>query len=268
MTTRRERLERKLELRREWAAKREAKATAAFNQAHSMASVIPFGQPILVGHHSERSDRNYRERIHSKMGAAVESQSMAEHHESKAEGIERQLDTCIFSDDDGAIEQIQDKIAKLEAKREFNNAVNKIIRAKPKNEITPEKLAKLAEMGASESTARQLFVPDFCGRIGIPSYVNQNLSGNIARLKKRIDSIAIRNDRADKAESAPDGFVIEGGEWVSVTFAEKPARQILDELKAAGFRWGGGSWSGRRDKLPASLQTSPASSPEALTESA
>lgn len=265
MLTRRERLERKLELRREWAAKREAKATAAFNQAHTMAAVIPFGQPILVGHHSESRDRNYRERIHNKMGAAVESQSMAEHHESKADGIEHQLETCIFSDDDGAIEAIQEKIAKLEAKREFNNAVNKIIRAKPKNECTPEKIAQLAEMGASESTARELFKPDFCGRIGIPSYVNQNLGGNIARLKKRIDFISIRNDRAEKAESVPEGFVIEGGEWVSVTFSEKPDRKILDELKAAGFRWGGGSWTGRRDKIPASLQPEPTAEPLTTT---
>ena len=25
-------------------------------------SVIPFGQPILIGHHSEKRDRNYRRR--------------------------------------------------------------------------------------------------------------------------------------------------------------------------------------------------------------
>src|SRR5713226_1456384 len=33
-----------------------------YNHAHEMASVIPFGQPILVGHHSEKRDRRYRER--------------------------------------------------------------------------------------------------------------------------------------------------------------------------------------------------------------
>ena len=32
----------------------EAAASAASNQASRMASVIPFGQPILIGHHSER----------------------------------------------------------------------------------------------------------------------------------------------------------------------------------------------------------------------
>lgn len=55
--TRRERLERKLELRREWAEKREAKAAAAFQASHDMVSVIPMGQPILIGHHSENGHR-------------------------------------------------------------------------------------------------------------------------------------------------------------------------------------------------------------------
>lgn len=33
------------------------------DQARDMAAHIPFGQPILVGHHSERGDRRYRGRI-------------------------------------------------------------------------------------------------------------------------------------------------------------------------------------------------------------
>ena len=40
------------------------------DQAHEMASAIPFGQPILVGHHSEGRDRRYRDRIHNTFGKA------------------------------------------------------------------------------------------------------------------------------------------------------------------------------------------------------
>jgi hypothetical protein len=40
---------------------------------------------------------------------------------------------------------------------------------------------------------------------------------------------------------------------VRVTFAEKPRRELLNELRGAGFRWAGGSWQGRRDALPASV---------------
>ena len=34
---------------------------------------------------------------------------------------------------------------------------------------------------------------------------------------------------------------------------DKPERAVIDALKAAGFRWGAGSWSGRTENLPASV---------------
>jgi hypothetical protein len=37
---------------------------ALYDDAHRMADAIPFGQPILDGHHSEGRDRRYRDRIH------------------------------------------------------------------------------------------------------------------------------------------------------------------------------------------------------------
>lgn len=252
--TRRERLERKAELRREWAAKRAASATQRFDAARAVTAGIPTGQPILVGHHSERAHRNVLARSDSHMRAGVESADMAEHHASKAEGIERQLANTIFSDDENAIEELEAKIADLEAKRELNNTINKIIRAKPKNELTDDKVAKLVDLGMKDSSARKLFEPDFAGRIGIPSYVNQNMGGVIGNAKKRIEDIKRRQDRSQAAESN-GGVAIEGtGDWVSVTFAEKPDRTILNDLKAAGFHWSGGSWTGKRENLPASVQ--------------
>lgn len=40
-----------------------ATATATIDRARGMADAIPFGQPMLVGHHSYNRDRNYRNRI-------------------------------------------------------------------------------------------------------------------------------------------------------------------------------------------------------------
>ena len=56
-----------------------------------------------------------------------------------------------------------------------------------------------------------------------------------------------------KAETA-GGFLIRrnpDANWCTVIFAEKPSREILDALKAAGYGWGGGCWNGYLDKLPA-----------------
>jgi hypothetical protein len=67
------------------AEKAEKKSDQLFDKAKEMASIIPFGQPILVGHHSEKRDRNYRDRIHNTFGKAFEEQEKAEYYSGKAE---------------------------------------------------------------------------------------------------------------------------------------------------------------------------------------
>jgi len=62
--TRRERLETA-------AAKARKEAEVLLGSAHTMADAIPFGQPILVGHHSEGRDRRYRARIEGKFSKGV-----------------------------------------------------------------------------------------------------------------------------------------------------------------------------------------------------
>ncbi|GGU26497.1 DUF3560 domain-containing protein [Streptomyces violascens] len=49
------------------------------DQAHGMASRIPFGQPVLVGHHSERADRRSRERISSAQDKSFAEAGKASH---------------------------------------------------------------------------------------------------------------------------------------------------------------------------------------------
>jgi hypothetical protein len=39
-----------------------------------------------------------------------------------------------------------------------------------------------------------------------------------------------------------------------VNFADKPDREILNALKAAGFRWGNGCWSGKTENVPACVR--------------
>ena len=72
----------------------------------------------------------------------------------------------------------------------------------------------------------------------------------ILRDKERIEEIKQRTERSAKAEQSGGVVVEESGEWCRITFAEKPSREVLDALKAAGFRWGGGSWGGRTADIP------------------
>lgn len=241
--TRRERAIARLERRREWAAGRHQKAAAAYAVGAPYRGDIAFNtQP---GHIPERA------RVIAATERSFEHENMAAHHEAKAAGIERQLATTIFSDDDNAVEALRAKIAKSRASLEKMKAANQIIR-KFKSDI-PAGIAALAAAGFPGKAA-SLFSPDFAGRIGFPSYALTNLGANIRRMEARIVEIERQHDRQQAAESAPGGVAIEGVEdYINIRFAEKPERTILDALKSAGFRWSGGAWCGYRARIPAEV---------------
>ena len=246
--TRRERLERKLERRRDWAAAREADAASRFKTAHSIVEHIPFGQPILVGHHSEKRHRAALSRHDANMSKGCESASMAEHHEQKAAGLKTQLERSIFSDDPDAIEALEAKVEALEAERDRMKAINKAIRSgegwesRMQPPLTDGERKELSDLARCWGGVYKK---------GFPPYALTNLGGNIRRAKERIEIVKRRQARTEQAEQSAGGVVIEGGDWVRVTFAEKPSRDVLNALRDAGFRWGGGSWTGQRVNLPA-----------------
>jgi len=246
--TRRERLERKLEKRQEWAAARERDAAARFEAARKATEHIPLGQPILVGHHSEKKHRAAIARSDSNMRAGCELASMAEHHEEKAAGLERQLDRSIFSDDENAIAALEERIAEREAKRDRMKAINAAHKKFLKNPASLD----TAPLSDEEKAFIRAYKPAYSWEPHpFPPYAFQNLGGNIRRDKERIEEIKRRTARIEKAEAAGGVAIEEFGEYVTVTFAEKPAREILNALRDAGFRWGAGHWSARKDKLPA-----------------
>lgn len=67
------------------AEKREQEASALSTSAHQMGDAIPFGQPILIGHHSERHDRNYRARIQARYSKSFALLKEAEKLRARAE---------------------------------------------------------------------------------------------------------------------------------------------------------------------------------------
>lgn len=80
-----ERAETRAERAEKRAENAEKVSDALYKRATEMSSAIPFGQPILVGHHSEKRDRNYRQRIHNTFGKAFEEQEKADYYKQRAE---------------------------------------------------------------------------------------------------------------------------------------------------------------------------------------
>lgn len=182
MSTRERRLARAARLQG-WAAAREVKAEALSVQSSAMASVIPFGQPILAGHYSQGRDERYRARIGAKMDAAVANSRKAAEMSSKAANILAAADRAIYSDDPDAVEALEARIVVLEGERDRWKAYNAACRKA--GQATTEALELLDEGQrrtiVSMANARQLKANG-----AAPSYATSNLSGNIKRNRDRL----------------------------------------------------------------------------------
>jgi protein-L-isoaspartate O-methyltransferase len=88
-TTLVERAEVKADRLEDLSTRRAQDGDRAQNAVHAIADGIPFGQPILVGHHSERHARKDAEKIEKGMRRAVEMWKAAEYWQSRAKGAIR-----------------------------------------------------------------------------------------------------------------------------------------------------------------------------------
>lgn len=217
--TYRERRAARAERLRGWAEKRRRKSDASFSAAHNLAAQIPFGQPILVGHHSERRARRDAERIHNGIARGIEHQQKADNMTSRAAEIDRQADRSVYRDDPDAIEQLEARIADLEATRERRKTINREIRKGTgwEQRITPPL--------ADEERADLLRAAQFSGTAGYPSYVFQNLSGSLTRQRARLAQL-----RQEQAATAGN---IEQGKECSVSAEMKDTPSPIAEFAGA-----------------------------------
>ncbi len=203
------------------------------------ADFIPFGQPILIGHHSERRHRRDISRMRNNIDKSFEARSKAEHYEGKIENLESNY--AISSDDPDAVNKLERKLADMEKNHEYMKAANKIVKSK---KLTQEqKLVVLESLGHTEKEAKDLLYGDFCGRIG---YAGYKLSNNNANMKTVRDRIASIKANVIKAIDAPEvnypdlGLkVLRNAEAnrIQLIFNGKPCDTVRSLLKSNGFKW-------------------------------
>lgn len=222
----------------ELADKARRESAAAHDHARRMASVIPFGQPILVGHHSEGRDRRYRARIGKAFDKSAELSRKASYYDQRAESVGK---GGISSDDPAAIDKLRAELAKLETLQDTMKRANVCVRKQDR--------AGLAAMGFSEARIAQLFTPDFCGRLGFPDYALTNNSANMRRIRQRIEALQARPTESTERQiplvgesptSAGNGVTVREDTTenrVMLIFPGKPAEAVRAILKASGFKW-------------------------------
>lgn len=168
------------------------------------------------------SDRNYKE--------FQEIQKILDKIRSIANGKD-----IIKSGDENAVEKLEKKLAGLKENQEKMKAANKALRMKD----TEKGDAALRELGYTYAQIAELRKPDFCGRVGFPSYMLTNNNQNIHRVENRLKALKAAKEQ-ENTESENEHFrVVENTEIMRLQlfFYGKPDSATRDLLKKNGFRW-------------------------------
>lgn len=198
------------------AKKNAAQSEATLKQVRRERGIIPLGQPILVGHHSERRHRNHLESMNNRERRGWEEHDKAQHYEEKADRIRDNLETdkVISSDDPDAVVKLKAKVVKFEEER--------------------TKIKELNKKARKEGTDQA------------PGYLLKNLAGNIRSVKQRIATLeAVAT--IDDTDIERNGVTISkdvAENRVRLYFPGKPSDEVRSRLKASGFRWSprAGAW--------------------------
>ncbi len=228
------------------AAKTGQKASGLFRQADKISERFYMGQPILVGHHSERGARAAQNRMHNKMDAALKEEKKAEYYSQRAESAEK--NKSISSADEDAIVKLKAKLETLSKVQERMKQANKVVKAAKLSDA--EKITKLQEQGFSEAKAKNLLEKDFAGRVGFPAYALQNNNAEMSRLKKRIEELSVKQSQQTQKIEFDGGEIVDNvaENRLQIFFDSKPDEATREKLKSNGFRWApsAGAWQMHR----------------------
>ncbi len=201
----------------ELAAKNHELANQQFKEAIKMGEVIPFGQPILVGHHSEKGDRNYRKKIDRKMEKSFETNDKAKHYDSKVHSMKH--NGAISRDDPEAIQ-------KLLAKIEKEKLTHKTAKDKRKD-FRDRKEELIKEMGDREYHQKYYLLEAYMTGATVEI---KRCQGRIAEIQEL--------EKADDIDETINGVKLYTAEArIRIEFGYKPDEETRTKLKKNGFRW-------------------------------
>lgn len=226
----------------ERAEKAERRSSSAERAASERASHIPMGQPILVGHHSERRHRRDIERIQRSMDKSLEEQRKAEELRRRAAAVGR---GGISSDDPSAVAKLEQKLSGLEEHREHMKATNaawrKAGKPAPDNAEGWEAVRETTGLPAEVIQKLRLDMARFGGLrdTPYPAYSLTNLGAEIRRVRTRIEELREADAATPVEEDHGICRLVEDPDdnRVRLFFNGKPSDEVRSLLKRSGFRW-------------------------------
>ncbi len=217
-------------------------ASAQLRRAGQISERFAGGQPILVGHHSERGAR----RDHARMDTAMRK-GVALSREAAAVASVTPSTAVLATDSDGP-EIMQARIEKALTLQARMKAAN--VAARKGDRVA------LAAQGFDPPQIEELLTPQWGngrGPIGFPSYALSNNSANIRRMRERLVELRRAQTMTPTERTVGDVRVVEDPETMRIRlhFPGKPTPAVIATLKSNGFRWAPSERAWQRQLTPA-----------------
>ena len=110
-----ERKQKRIERYKVLSEKAKEESDERFNSTANRILRMTPGQPIIVGHHSERKARRLHEQANNDIRKSIELSKKSEYYEERANNAENS--NVIYNDDPDAIPKLKDKLERLENQR-------------------------------------------------------------------------------------------------------------------------------------------------------
>ena len=212
---------------------RAEKASKTANQewktASEMGKIIPFGQPILVGHHSEAGHRRLLKRIDAKYKKASEADEKAAYYQNKADNAE--TNSSISCDDAEAVNLYKKKLEGLETSQERMKAINKAWK---------QGKEALNSLGLTDEEIEKIksHMPSY-QKSPFPAYSLSNNSAEIRRVKQKLEELNTLDEMKEEKIKIPGGVLFVNLEInrIQFIFDSIPSEEVRKLLKSHGFKW-------------------------------
>ncbi len=242
-----EKKEARIDRLRERAGKAQDESQARYDKAGKIGERFYGGQPILVGHHSEKGARRDQARMHDNMGRSIKAGQKADRLEQRA--VSAESNSSISSDDPAAVVQLKEKFDGLTKLQADMKQINAAFRKYKKNPVSLDK-SGLSE--AHKKIVRE-YAPKETWQSAVPfaSYSLTNNNAKIKNTKNRLDEMVRRSEDETKTlYEKGDTKIVDNVEEnrIQVHFPNKPDEATRKILKSHAFKWAPsvGVWQRKR----------------------
>ena len=196
--------------------------------AREKANSIPFGQPILVGHHSEKRHRRDLERIEANHREGHQKLELADKLERRLNNMGR----AVSSDDPEAVQKLKAELENFHAYQAEMKKANLYFKKKGSLEgyVGPEYVIKKATSYLRFGGHGRPF----------PPFALSNLAANIRRIKKRIEYLGHLAGLVVREPIVGEGFRIEedkDDKRILLTFNKRLSKTNYFFVRREGWLW-------------------------------